>query len=264
MDFFGYQEDGSCAAKTLSSETPPKMNRLLLAAVLLAGTALASPASAAVLNNLTITALPAGLTVPQSLSNPCIICGTSAGGNQPANFGYNDFTSTGNLTSFNTFSTNIIGGGPLPGNLEVNALPYNGTLLQAFTDAGGTFGVVIDVNTANGGETLTAFQLIDLDLPIGDRVIFDFTGSLALPDINNGNGKGDYLISGFNLSPYIGDRLIFRAAWQGASDGAESFYIVPLAAVPAPAALPLFASGLVGLGLLFSRRKKKTVDVATA
>jgi len=239
------------------------MKKLLLAAVLLAGTALATPASAAVLNNLTITALPAGLEVPQSLSNPCIICGTSAGGNQPANFGYNDFTSTGNLTSFNTFSTNIIGGGPLPGNLEVNALPYNGSLLQAFTDAGGTFGVVIDVNTAKGEETITAFQLIDLDLPIGERVIFDFTGSLALPDINNGNGKGDYLISGFNLAPYIGDRLIFRAAWQGASDGAESFYIVPLAAVPIPPAFALFGAGLAGLALI-RRRKQAPLNVASA
>jgi len=240
------------------------MNRLLLlAAVLLAGTALASSASAAVLNNLTITALPAGLTVPQSLSNPCIICGTNASA-QPANFGYNNFTSQGNLTSFNMFSTNIIGGGVLANNDEVDAIPYTGALIAGLTNIGLSFGVVIDVNTANGGETLTAFQLIDLDLPVGDRVIFDFTGSLNLPDINNGNGKGDYLITGFNLAPYLGDRLIFRAAWNNASDGAESFYLVPLAAVPIPAALPLFAAGLAGLGLLAARRKKKTIDVATA
>ena len=238
------------------------MNRLLLAAVLLAGTALIAPASAAPVNNLTISVLPG--PVPQSQSNPCIICGTSAGGNQPANFGYNDFTSSGNLTSFNMFSTNILGGGALANNDEVDAIPYTGALLSAFANAGGSFGVAIDINTAKGEETLTAFQLIDLDLPVGDRVIFSFLGSLALPDINNGNGKGDYLITGFNLAPYIGDHFIFRAAWQGASDGAESFYIVPLAAVPIPAALPLFAAGLAGLGLLAARRKKKTLDAAAA
>ncbi len=243
------------------------MNKLLLAAVLLAGTALASPASAAVLNNLTISALPN--PVPQSKSNPCIICGTSAGGNQPATIGYNDFTSNGNLTSFNMFSTNIIGGGALANNDEVDAIPYTGTLLRNFLNATGTdplfqFGVAIDINTADGKERLTAFQLIDLDLPIGQRVIFDFTGDLALPDINNGNGKGDYLISGFDLSAVTpGDRLIFRASWNNASDGAESFYIVPqLTAVPIPAALPLFAAGLVGLGMLrgIGKRFKKPAN----
>jgi len=238
------------------------MNRLLLAAVLLAGTALIAPASAAPVNNLTIGALPN--PVPQSQSNPCIICGTSAGGNQPANFGYNDFTSSGNLTSFNMFSTNIIGGGALANNDEVDAIPYTGALLSAFANAGGAFGVAIDINTAKGEETLTAFQLIDLDLPIGDRVIFSFLGSLALPDIHNGNGKGDYLITGFNLAPYIGDHFIFRAAWEGASDGAESFYIVPLAAVPIPPALALFGTGLVGLGLIRRRKNNKPLDTAAA
>jgi hypothetical protein len=43
-------------------------------------------------------------------------------------------------------------------------------------------------------------------------------------------------------------------------DGGESFYIVPVAQVPLPAALPLFAAGLVGLGLL-SRRRKNTAAV---
>lgn len=235
------------------------MRTTILGAALLASMALvALPAQAA---PLTITALPEGLEVPQSLSNPCIICGTSAGGNQPANFGYNDFSSNGSLTSYSTFSTNILGGGVLPGDLEINALPYTGTLLSAFADAGLSFGVVIDVNTAKGEETLTAFRLIDLDKPAGERVLFDFTGSYALPDINNGNGKGDYLISGFSLLGIpLGDRLLFQASWTGASDGAESFYIVPiLTQVPIPPAVALFAAGLVGLGLIRRRKSQTTV-----
>jgi hypothetical protein len=230
---------------------------ILAAAVLL----VVHPARADTVNNLTIGALPN--PVPQSLSNPCIICGTTAPG-QPANFGYNNFSNTGSDTSFNTFSTDILGGGPLLGNLEANALPYSGALLDAFLQGAGDvslkFGVAIDVNTAHNGETLEQFQLIDLSLPAGQRVIFDIDGPIALPDINNGNGKGDYLITGFDLSNVsAGDLLLFHASWSGASDGAESFYIVPLLAAaetPIPGAAWLFASGLAGFGLFMRRRRQ--------
>jgi len=62
------------------------MNRLLLAAVLLAGTALIAPASAAVLNNLSINVLADDQVVPQSSSAPCIICATTQAHN-PTGFG---------------------------------------------------------------------------------------------------------------------------------------------------------------------------------
>ena len=45
-----------------------------------------------------------------------------------------------------------------------------------------------------------------------------------MPDIRNGNGSADYLITGFDLSSVaLGDRLLFRAEWSGASDGGELF-----------------------------------------
>jgi len=60
-------------------------------------------------------------------------------------------------------------------------------------------------------------------------VIFDLSGSIPLPDIRNGNGSADYLISGFDLSAINpGDRLLFQATWDHAVDGGESFYIVPV------------------------------------
>lgn len=244
------------------------MRALLATVSVLALMGMVSTAKADAINNLTIDVLTT--PVPQSQSAPCIICGTTA--QNPPNFGYNDFSATGNLSSYNTFSTNIINGGALPGNLEANALPYSGTLLEAFLNAGGTdplftFGVVIDINTAPGQaqrETLTSFQLIDLSLAPGSRIIYDFTGSLELPDTNNGNGFGDYLISGFCLScagVQPGDNLIFHASWEGATDGPESFYltIIPSAVdVPEPGSLAMLGSmiGMLGGGLWWRRRKE--------
>jgi len=231
------------------------MKKLMLAATMLC--ALASGANADALNNLTIGALPN--PVPQSLSNPCIICATMT--QQPVGFGFNNFVSQGNDTAFNLFSSNITGA--FANGDDINVTPYTGgqltTFLQNLGDINLTFGVAIDINTAHGGETLEKFQLINLDAPIGSKIIFDFTGSLLLPDINNGNGKGDYLISGFDLSSVnIGDRLLFRAQWSGASDGGESFYLVPqLNAVPGPAlgaGLPAALAALLALG--WYRRKR--------
>jgi len=244
------------------------MNRLLLAAVLLAGTAFIAPASAA---SLTVSVLSDAQVVPQSASAPCIICATTQAHN-PAGFGYNNFNSTGNDASFNLFSSNITGA--FGNGDDVTVTPYTGTQLKNFLTTAGdvnlTFGVAVDVNSTSAkSEVLTQFRLIDLDQsgtgPLGSLVLFDLANPEPLPDIRNGNGSADYLITGFNLSGLanLGDRLLFQAMWSGAVDGGESFYIVPiLTAVPIPPAIALFGAGLVGLGLI--RRKKKTPDLAAA
>jgi hypothetical protein len=235
--------------------------------------ALTAPASAATLS---ITALADDQVVPQSASAPCIICATTQA-HQPivdgSLFGYNNFNSTGNLASFNLFSSSTTGsfGDGVQGTF------YSGLQLRDLVtqigDPNLTFGVAVDVNTAGGAdgnkEFLETFQLINFGQP-GDSptVIFDLAAT-AIPNIRNGNGSADYLITGFDLTSIaFGDRLLFRAAWSGATDGGESFYIVPLAAVPIPAALPLFAAGLVGLGLLKGAAKrfkgKPTNDMSIA
>src|SRR5262245_6000367 len=106
--------------------------------------ALTGPASAAAL---TLTARIQGNTLgPQSTSNPCIIAGTQC--QQPAGFGFNNFISAGNISSFNMFSTT-----PTATVLDgVQGTPYTGAQLNAVAPLG--FVVAIDVNTTQAaGET---------------------------------------------------------------------------------------------------------------
>ena len=63
-----------------------------------------NPAKADAVNNPSIGVLADADVVPQSISDPCIICATTQAHN-PAGFGYNNFNSTGNDSSFNLFSS---------------------------------------------------------------------------------------------------------------------------------------------------------------
>src|SRR5262245_6293772 len=77
--------------------------RLSLAGALALAMTVALPAVAAA-SPLTLTGPIVGnILGPQSASNPCIIAGTQC--QQPAGFGFNNFTQAGNITAFNAFST---------------------------------------------------------------------------------------------------------------------------------------------------------------
>src|SRR5262245_34034919 len=122
-----------------------KMRWLVGVAATAATLAVTGPASAIVL---TLTGPIQGKTLgPQSTSNPCIIAGTQC--QQPAGFGFNNFTSAGNISSFNMFSTTptaTVADG-------VQGTPYTGAQLNAVAPLG--FVVAIDVNsTSAAGETL--------------------------------------------------------------------------------------------------------------
>jgi len=240
-----------------------------LAAALLTALAMSTPAKADAINNLTIVTIPDPDVVPQSSSNPCIICATNQAHN-PIGFGYNNFNSTGNTSSFNLFSSNITGA--FGNGDDITVTPYSGgqllTLLQAINPLNliGGFSVAVDINTTGANsEHLDYFQLINLDAAPGSRIVFDLR-DVDMPGVNNGNGAADYLIQGFDLSSIdIGDRLLFRAAWSGAVDGGESFYLVPnVAAVPGPiagAGLPALLIACGGLVAL-ARRRRKAAAVA--
>jgi hypothetical protein len=217
-------------------------------------TLLALPLSASTL----LTISPLVNPVPQSESTPCIICGTTQAHN-PINFGYNNFDTTGNISTLTLFSTNLFAslGDGIQAALADNytAGEILGVLLQKFT-----FGVAIDVNSAEGGPNptmqLDSFQLIDLSTL---TVLAETSGPILIPDINPGNGHGDYLLSGFSLTGVnAGDFLAFRAKFSGATDGPDSFYLVatPNAPnVPEPAAFLLLGSSLISLALWKRKRK---------
>ena len=84
---------------------------------------------------------------PQSTSNPCIIAGTQC--QQPAGFGFNNFTSSGAISSYNMFSTtptaNVADG--------VQGTPYTVSQIDAVTN-NLPFVVAIDVNTTEAAGRL--------------------------------------------------------------------------------------------------------------
>ena len=199
---------------------------------------------------LTLTGPIQGNTLgPQSTSNPCIIAGTQC--QQPAGFGFNNFTSSGAISSYNMFSTtptaNVADG--------VQGTPYTVAQIDAVTN-NLPFVVAIDVNTtAAAGETLQLFEVI-----VNGVVAYNFIGPALIGNVaNNGNGFGDWSLGVIDLSGFAQTAtVLFHAVWNNATDGAESFFIVAVPGPLAGAGLPGLVAACCGL-VAFARRRRQLV-----
>jgi hypothetical protein len=214
--------------------------------------ALTGAASAATIP-LTLLGPIQGNTVgPQSTSNPCIIAGTQC--QQPASMGFNNFTSAGNISSYNMFSTTPTAN--VPDGMQ--GTPY--TVSQLTGAVGTSFNVAIDVNTTNAaGETLQLFEVLDLSKPAGQQVLFNFVGPAPIGNVaNNGNGFADWTLNTVSLAGLPAtDQILFHAFWNNASDGAESFFLIAAPGVPEPATWGMMLLGFIGLGFAFRQSRRK-------
>ena len=235
-----------------------KLRKLVLLPALAMTFAWAGAASADSL--LSLSGPIAGNTVgPQSTSNPCIIAGTQC--QQPAGFGYNNFTSSGAISSYNMWSTDptaTVADG-------VKGTPY--TVAELLGVGGSSFVVAIDVNTTSAaGETLQLFEVWDTTTNTrlyhyGDGV----TGTVIGGINNNGNGYADWTLGNISLGGLPStDGILFHAKWNNASDGAESFFIVGTPAIPEPETYAMMLVGFSLLGFVARRRKQTLGNVVPA
>lgn len=208
--------------------------------------------------------VPAG-NQPQNA--PCVICGANQP-QQPAGFGYDDYSNNGGLANISAFSTQGNGGRTFLAD-DVVGVGYtvgSGSLLRNFLEAGGgpgshTFSIGVDINDSNTAQTLNSFWFLNLTT---HTVLASFTGGTTgnVPDINNGTGFPDYSITGFDINVgdiHLGDTVLFLARMSGLNDGPDSFFIesAPAAEVTEPSTLLVYGVGLIGAGGAFEWFKRR-------
>jgi len=226
--------------------------KILTASLLAAGLTVAVTQPAIADTQLTLTGPILGNTVgPQSTQNPCVIAATNC--QQPAGFGYNNYTQGGNISAYNMYSTtptaNVADG--------VQGTPYT---VGQLTAAGLTsFVIGIDVNTAQNGETLQSFQVI-IGGAGGNNDYF-YNGPTLIGNIaNNGNGFADWTLGTVDLTGLASaTTVLFHAVWTGGTDGGEHFFLVSANAVPEPETYAMLLAGLGLMGFVARRRRRNAM-----
>ena len=192
----------------------------------------AAPSVAATV--LTLHQEPAQTVGPQSSSNPCVIAATQC--QQPAGMDFTDYTQKGSVSAYNEVSPT-----------------YTVGELEGFV--GSIFNVAIDVNTTvEEGETLQLFEVL-----INGVQQFVYTGPTVIGGVSsNGNGYGDWTLRTVDLSQFAdGASVVFHAIWNNASDGGESFFLVPVPGPIVGAGLPGLILACGGLIALARRRREQ-------
>jgi hypothetical protein len=139
---------------------------------------------------------------------------------------------------------------------------------------GNAFNIGIDTSQAgNFNATNNWLQLQSFDVLINGVVQFQY--DVAAPGtpvkLTNGGGYSDAVLSGVDLSTFTfiaTDTITFRTLYNNATNGPDSFFLIPSNAapctvnctpegVPEPGTLILLGSALAALGG-FARRKART------
>jgi hypothetical protein len=199
---------------------------------------------------LTLENIVPGGNQPRNIA--CIICGDNQP-QQPAGFGYNDFSNAGNITTINAFSSgtfrDLLADNTLGTGYSIDANSLFRLALLGRTD----FSIGIDVNDTNVAQTLNSFYFLNLTQ---HTVLASFTGGTTgnVGSINNGTGFPDYTLTGFDLNRgdiAAGDQIIFFARMSGLNDGPDSFFLTQqVAAVPEATTWAMMLLGFAGIGFM--------------
>ena len=160
-------------------------------------------------------------------------------------------------------SISVGGGVSVVGSVATPVL-FNVTAAQIRGLAGNTFGdaffVGVDINQAGNppgsNMNMLLFQVVDTTT---GTTLAHLTTPVQLALFSNGTGFTDALFETVSIAGLAGtDNIQFRLAYDNASDGTDSFFListaVPPPQVPEPLTMGLTGAGLVGIYFLRRRR----------
>lgn len=173
----------------------------------------------------------------------------------------------------------IIGEASCTGNLDKAPLPNGPQVQYDVTTPTYTVGTIrslvtnqffvgIDVNSTTQPFATEYLDLFEATVMNGNLLVDTYSYNPATPGtqlmVNQGTGASDALLKTFNLSSYLDSYTItFHAIINTPTDGKEQFFLIaandpnPPSEIPEPGTTAILGLGLLGMGMLTLRGKKK-------